>query len=52
MCSTHSQGRFLPPHVLDIHALYPLAVEVKANAELAYLRGAAVRAFYHLAEEG
>jgi|YNPNPStandDraft_1061719.scaffolds.fasta_scaffold41374_3 hypothetical protein len=44
-------GPFFAVTRLDIHALYPLAVEVKANAELAYLRGAAVRAFYHLAEE-
>jgi hypothetical protein len=31
---------------LDIYSLYPLAVDVKASAELAFVRGDAVRAFY------
>ncbi len=36
---------------LDIYSLYPLAVDVKASAALAFVRGEAVRAFY-LQEKG
>ncbi len=44
-------GPFFYATQLDIFALYPLAVEVHAMAELAYIQGSAVRAFY-VPEEG
>jgi hypothetical protein len=37
---------FFPVTKLDIFALYPMAMEVKVMAELAYVQGDAVRAFY------
>jgi hypothetical protein len=44
-------GPFFVASRLDIFALYPLAVEVHAMAELAFVQGRAVRAFYQ-PEEG
>jgi hypothetical protein len=37
---------FFPVTKLDVFTLYPMAVEVKVMAELAYVQGNAVRAFY------
>ena len=37
---------FFPVTKLDVFALYPMAMEVKVMAELAYVQGDAVRAFY------
>jgi hypothetical protein len=43
-------GPFFEATKLDIYSLYPLAVEVNAHAELAYIRGKAARAFYRQPE--
>ncbi len=39
-------GPFFSITHVDIFALYPLAIDVKARSELGYLRGLSVRAFY------
>lgn len=45
-------GPYFPATMVDIYALYPMAMEVKANAALCYLNGPAVRAFYAQEETG